>query len=95
MHYAWIKEIKRVLKPEGLFIGTFHGDKSAHKLLPNELTKYNTGELVVRDRVKEGSRLYASFQSDQFVKNKLLTGFNNVTRIELDTWDQTFWCAIK
>ena len=94
MHYAWMNEIQRVLKPGGLFIGTFQGEKTKHKLLPSELLRYSSGELVVRNKVKEGSRLYSAFHSDVFVEKKLLAQFSNVQKDYADTLDHTIWCAI-
>lgn len=95
MHYAWIDEIMRVLKPGGLFIGSFHGDQAMGKLLPDELEKYQSGNIVVRSKIKEGSKNYLAFHSDEFIKNKLLSKFGKVTKIEDVPFAQTVWCAIK
>jgi SAM-dependent methyltransferase len=94
LHYAWIEEILRVLKPGGLFIGSFHGDNFKFKLLADELERYEKSELVVRDKVFEGSRLYSCFHSDVFVKDKLLRQFKKVTKGNDASLAQTIWCGI-
>ena len=92
MHFEWIKEIRRVLKPGGLFIGSFHGDNLYDKLLPDEKNKYLSGEIVERGNAKEGSRLYVAFHSDAFMKNKLLVDFDFIYK-ENTSFIQTIWCA--
>ena len=92
MHFRWIEEIKRVLKPGGLFIGTFHGDESCGNLLSYEKSKYCNGEFVSRGNVKEGSRIYAAYHSDKFIENELLAGFDSVRKDE-SVFSQSIWCA--
>jgi ubiquinone/menaquinone biosynthesis C-methylase UbiE len=93
MHHAWIEEIMRVLKPGGLFIGSFHCDKVKYQLLPDELDQYMKGELVVRSKVKEGSKHFTAFHSDDFLKEKLLNKFAQVTKLEDISYIHTIWCA--
>lgn len=95
MHYAWIGEIKRVLKPGGLFLGTFHGNKTRHNLLPWELAKFEAGELVVRSGPHEGSKNFGANHSDHFIRNKLLVGFEEVAELEWPTFHQELYCARK
>ena len=61
MHHAWVKELSRILKPNGILIFTTHGDHSAEKLLPAEKSKYDSGVLVVKNQVKEGNKLFAAY----------------------------------
>lgn len=49
MHYRWFKENLRIVRPGGIIMLTTHGDK--YKLLPNELFRYEQGELVMRGNV--------------------------------------------
>jgi SAM-dependent methyltransferase len=74
-HFAWVREIFRVLKPGGIFVPSFHGTPKAGQLLPHEQTRFDRGELVVRGDVKEGSRIYTSYHPRHFVENELLIDF--------------------
>ncbi|MEJ7611915.1 MAG: class I SAM-dependent methyltransferase [Ferruginibacter sp.] len=66
-HYQWMEEIFRVLKPGGIFIFTTHGEGSAHKLTSPESEAFRTGKFVARSFMKEGHRMYSSFQPQQFI----------------------------
>lgn len=95
LHYDWIREIKRVLKPGGVFIGTFHGEKTKSKLFPDELAKYENGELVVRGNVFEGSKNFVAIHSDEFVREKLLCDFIGVCQVPWPAFHQELYLAIK
>jgi SAM-dependent methyltransferase len=69
LHYSWMKELTRVLKPNGILLLTTHGEVHKFKLLPKEQKVYNSGNLVVHGYKKEGNRLFASYQSPQFFRS--------------------------
>lgn len=75
MHYAWISELFRVLKPNGILIFTTHGDICAERLLPEDKALYDSGSLVVKAKVEEGKKHFASYHPRQFVKNTLLKDY--------------------
>ena len=81
MNYAWIEELFRILKPDGILIFTTHGDHNAGRLLPSEKLKYDSGILVVKDQMQEGKKLFAAYHPPQFVKNKLLKDYIVVKHI--------------
>lgn len=73
MHYAWIKELFRILKPDGILIFTTHGDLCAKDLLPEHKTLYDSGLLAVNGHAAaEGKRNFAVFHPPQFIREKLL-----------------------
>ena len=72
MHFQWIDELSRVVKPNGLVILTTHGDSSRANLLSNEVQLYDKGELVVRNNIREGKRLFVAYHPPSFVRKKLL-----------------------
>ena len=94
MHLEWINEIKRVLKPDGIFICSLHGDKPhiISNLLPDEATKFMNGEFIQRGHVKEGSRIYTAYHSDKFIIDEFLVGFKIIEKSDVD-FSQSIWCA--
>jgi SAM-dependent methyltransferase len=76
MHYAWMKEIFRVMRPGGVVVMALNGDRFQSTLNDQELALYSAGEVVVRGNVLEGSRTYLAFHSPRFVTHKLIVGFD-------------------
>jgi cyclopropane fatty-acyl-phospholipid synthase-like methyltransferase len=58
LHYSWIEELFRLLKPNGIIIFTTHGDLCAKRLSTTEKEKYNSGNLVGKDQIKEGKNTF-------------------------------------
>ncbi len=85
MHYAWLKENLRVVKPAGLVIFTTAGDSLKHRLLPAEVPLYEAGELVVRTVPLEGAPRYNAFHSPAFVRQKLLPSVPDADLIQHET----------
>lgn len=66
-HELWMQELTNKLKPGGLAIFTTQGDSFVEKLSLEEKNDYSLGKLVVRDRVKEGHRIFSAFQPRNFM----------------------------
>jgi 2-polyprenyl-3-methyl-5-hydroxy-6-metoxy-1,4-benzoquinol methylase len=81
MHFEWIKELSRVVKPDGIIILTTHGDLTKSNLLKQELFSYEHGELVVRDKVEEGKRTFVAYHPPSFVEDELLKGLTVISHI--------------
>jgi SAM-dependent methyltransferase len=71
---AWAAELKRVLTPQGLLLATFHASPP-DILLPDERRVFEQGEPVRRGRTKEGSRLFASYAPEPYLR-RLFSGFD-------------------
>lgn len=94
-HHQWIAEILRLLKPGGLFIGTFHGEAFRSSLTCEEQQCFDRGELVIRDKIMEGKKNYSAYHCDSFIRG-LLSPF--VGTIKLDAvsgFRQEVWTAKK
>jgi SAM-dependent methyltransferase len=74
-HERWIAEIERLLAPGGVFLGAFHSTPDNRQLLHAERVRFDAGELVVRDGVKEGGRTFTAFHPETYVRNRLLSRF--------------------
>jgi SAM-dependent methyltransferase len=75
MHFEWLKELSRVVKPGGLIILTTHGDACRASLLDHEAREYDAGRLVVRGNTKEGKRCFVAYHPPSFVSDELLEEF--------------------
>lgn len=93
LHHAWINEILRLLRPGGLLIASFHGDRLEDRMNSAELKSYRSGKLVVRPEGREGERSFVSFAGDIFVRDQLLNRFENITRLDDAPFLQTVWSA--
>jgi len=80
MHYEWMAELHRVLKPGGILMLTLHGDAFIPKLSKAELADYSKGEIVIRGHVKEGHRTFAAFHPKGFT-DKLFKQFDVLEHI--------------
>ena len=75
LQHAWMAELRRVIKPGGLAVFTTRGDAWAWKLAPEERSRYDDGQLVVRYEEVTGTNLCAAFHPWRNVHEHLLTGF--------------------
>lgn len=67
MHYAWMKELFRVLKPGGIILLSMQGEVFAQKLSDTEKQLFSEGKLIVKGNTKEGHRTYSAFQPKEFM----------------------------
>jgi ubiquinone/menaquinone biosynthesis C-methylase UbiE len=94
-HHHWLAEIRRLLKPGGLFIGTFHGAAFRNQLTPEEQRSFDAGELVIRDKIEEGKKNFSAYHNDSVVL-RLLGDFDCAKKQEMgDCFRQSVWTARK
>lgn len=94
-HREWIDEVRRLLKPGGLFIGTFHGDAFRDQLTSDERRRYDAGELVTRGNITEGKKNYSAYHGDDAVR-RLLSGFSSIRKETMQGgFYQTVWTCVK
>jgi SAM-dependent methyltransferase len=79
LQWEWAAELRRVLRPGGLLIATFHGDRHAERLLlPRELRRYRaSGHVGLFDQLA-GSNRCATFNSRADVEGRILDDFEIV-----------------
>jgi SAM-dependent methyltransferase len=82
MHYAWIQELFRTIKPNGILIFTTHGDSCAKGLLPADKEKYDSSNLVIKDQIKEGKKHFLAYHPPQFIERKLLKDYAVIRHID-------------
>jgi SAM-dependent methyltransferase len=68
---AWMKELRRILRPGGYLLLTTHGDSYREKLPPSLRQAYDRGELVVVDEAHLGTNFCNAFQPPVYVREKL------------------------
>jgi len=67
-HHAWMQELMRVAKPGAVLLFTMHGAAFRSRLTPAEQKRFDEGKLVVREKVKEGHRMYGAFHPPAFTE---------------------------
>ena len=93
----YIDDIYRILKKDGIFISTFHGDMNSKVLNQKEYSLYKTGNFIERGNVLEGSRIFASYHPDLFIK-KNFSKFKILEKIKCtkkNMFEQDWWVFKK
>lgn len=67
--YEWCVELNRILSRKGIICLTTAGEAFREKLTKDEITIFDSGEIVTRGNVTEGHRTYASFHPPLYMKN--------------------------
>jgi len=93
MHFAWIKELNRVLRPKGLLMITTHGNMASDRLLQHEKASYDAGRIVVRGGVTEGKKWYLAYHPSEFMRHRLLNEFEILSHSQLLDTTQDLWLA--
>lgn len=81
MHFQWMQELSRVVKPNGLIIFSTHGNACSQGLIGNEVEIYKKGMLVVRGNIKEGKRCFVAYHPENFIKHELLDGLEILSHL--------------
>ena len=73
--FFWIRELDRVLKPEGIMYLTFMGTTRVPYLGKEIKEQYDAGKLVVTGAEHMGKNICAAYHPEQYVRNILAKGF--------------------
>jgi SAM-dependent methyltransferase len=71
LQHSWMRELERILAPNGVLAITTKGRSRLHGLDEEELQRFEAGELVVQDERYEGRNLCAAFHPERYVRERL------------------------
>ena len=98
MHYEWVAEFKRVLKPGGVLYVSMHGLSFRRKLSEEDKSLFDQGKLVFSKKTKEGHRTFVAFHPEKFVR-ELFVDFEVLEHISGGSKDgpisQDIWVVKK
>jgi SAM-dependent methyltransferase len=64
LQQAWLRELRRVLRPGGLLLLTTHGNAYRHRLSDEERARFEAGAVVVRWEDAAGTNLCSAYHSE-------------------------------
>src|SRR5262249_27140661 len=78
LQLAWMKELRRVLRPGGWLLLSTHGDAYRERLDADERVRFRAGDLVVRWEQVAGTNLCSAFHPESYVRTHLANGLDVV-----------------
>jgi SAM-dependent methyltransferase len=78
VHDYWLREMKRVMAPEGILLMTVHGSQYLDWLGPQERRRFDSGELVIQNAGFSGANICGVFHSERYIRETLAQGFDVV-----------------
>jgi SAM-dependent methyltransferase len=69
--HAWLDELARVVRPDGLLLLTTHGERYLERLDEDERRRFRSGELVVRWAEAPGTNLCTTFHPPSWLREHL------------------------
>ena len=79
LQVAWMKELARILKPDGHLLISTHGESYARRLNAEERQRFTAGQLVVKNNLSApGSNTCSAYHPAAYVQEKLADGLTVV-----------------
>jgi SAM-dependent methyltransferase len=78
LQLAWRDEVRRVLRPGGVFLLTTHGESYVPRLDPDERRRFGAGDLVVRWGDLPGTNLCSAYHPEPYLRATFAQGFSFV-----------------
>ena len=72
---AWLRELRRILRPGGLLLLTTHGRAYLDRLSHEERERFDAGEVVVRWEDVAGTNLCSAYHPERALREDLAEGF--------------------
>jgi SAM-dependent methyltransferase len=73
---AWLAELKRVMKPDGVLLVTLSGEGDLVRTTADEQRRFHNGELVVVDAPFAGTNMCGAYHPEAYVRAKWSTHFD-------------------
>jgi SAM-dependent methyltransferase len=79
LQIAWMKELRRVLRPGGHLLISTHGEPYIRRLNDRERERFERGEVVVKNNVNSpGSNTCSAYHPPEYVRSRLASDFEVV-----------------
>lgn len=75
LQHAWMAELRRILRPGGHLLASFHGDAYRSHLAADELAQLRRDGLFVRDLTVVGTNLCGAYHTEAYIRSQLAVGF--------------------
>jgi SAM-dependent methyltransferase len=82
LQQPWLEELRRILRPGGHLLLTVHGRLFADRLRPEEVERFERGEVVTHFEDIAGSNLCAAYHPPGWVQKHAGEGFHVVEAVE-------------
>lgn len=76
--FAWLREMRRVLKAGGWLVLSTHGESYLAELSPDEQTQFRSGRLVVKFADDAGTNRCGVYVSEEYTRQHFSDGFRVV-----------------
>lgn len=76
--FAWMREMKRVLRTGGYLIISTHGEPYLDELTSDQQAQFRSGRAVVRDQEAAGTNRCGVYVSEEYLRTHLADGFRVV-----------------
>jgi SAM-dependent methyltransferase len=86
-HYAWMEELKRILKPGGYMYLTFHGFACMRGLSPEQVSVFEKGDLLIVSSEHAGKNECGAYHPEEFLRSKFTEGLEIVDYVPVGALD--------
>src|SRR5262249_47639698 len=78
---AWLKELARILRKDGLIYLTVHGETRKEGLVPGDRAAFDKGEMIIRHGRYAGANFCHVYHPDSYMRNVLVRDLFDVVEV--------------